>query len=185
MKSINFITGNKNKLTEVQAILGDAIEVQNKPVDLPELQGTIEDIAREKCKNAANAVRSPSLLFGFIHISKTFCPWGVGIILTRSNIQVNGPVLTEDTALEFNALGGLPGPYIKWFLEKLGHEGLNKLLYAFEDKSAVAVCTFAFAAGPGEEPILFQGRTDGKIVPARGPAKFGLFNQCILTFLQT
>lgn len=56
MKSINFITGNKNKLAEVQAILSDAIEVQNKAVDLPELQGTLEEIAREKCKNAANAV---------------------------------------------------------------------------------------------------------------------------------
>lgn len=56
MKSINFITGNKNKLAEVQAILSDAIEVQNKAIDLPELQGTIEEIAREKCRNAANAV---------------------------------------------------------------------------------------------------------------------------------
>jgi len=25
---------------------------------------------------------------------------------------VNGPVLTEDTALEFQALKGLPGPYM-------------------------------------------------------------------------
>lgn len=56
MKSINFITGNKNKLAEVQAILSDAIQVENKAVDLPELQGTIEEIAREKAKNAAIAV---------------------------------------------------------------------------------------------------------------------------------
>ena len=27
-------------------------------------------------------------------------------------LQVGGPVLTEDTALEFNALKGLPGPYM-------------------------------------------------------------------------
>jgi inosine/xanthosine triphosphate pyrophosphatase family protein len=27
-------------------------------------------------------------------------------------VQVNGPVLTEDTALEFKALKGLPGPYM-------------------------------------------------------------------------
>ena len=32
-----------------------------------------------------------------------------------------------------NALGGLPGVYIKWFLEKLGHEGLNKMLVGFDD----------------------------------------------------
>ncbi|XP_035306734.1 inosine triphosphate pyrophosphatase isoform X3 [Cricetulus griseus] len=37
--------------------------------------------------------------------------------------QVQGPVLVEDTCLCFNALGGLPGPYIKWFLEKLKPEG--------------------------------------------------------------
>ncbi|PGG99872.1 inosine triphosphate pyrophosphatase [Blastomyces parvus] len=140
MKTINFITGNKNKLAEVQAILGDAIEVNNRAIDVPEIQGSIEEIAKEKCRKAAEAVQ--------------------------------GPVLTEDTALEFNALKGLPGPYIKWFLEALGHDGLNKLLDPYEDKSIVAVCTFAFSSGPGAEPILFQGKTEGRIVPARGPAKF-------------
>lgn len=29
-----------------------------------------------------------------------------------NSIEVNGPVLVEDTALCFNALGGLPGPYM-------------------------------------------------------------------------
>lgn len=32
--------------------------------------------------------------------------------------------MTEDTALCFEAMGGLPGPYIKDFLGALGHEGL-------------------------------------------------------------
>jgi inosine triphosphate pyrophosphatase len=85
--------------------------------------------------------------------------------------------LTEDTALEFHALKGLPGPYMsvpkiqylqikeltcfksKWFLESLGLDGLNKMLDPYEDRSAEAVCTFAFSYGPGEQPILFQGRT--------------------------
>ena len=40
------------------------------------------------------------------------------------------PTLVEDTSLCFNAMGGLPGPYIKWFLEKLGHDGLNRMLAA-------------------------------------------------------
>lgn len=42
----------------------------------------------------------------------------------------------------------------------MGHVGLNKLVEPYEDKSAVTVATFAFCAGPGEEPILFQGRTE-------------------------
>lgn len=95
--------------------------------------------------------------------------------------QVGGPVLVEDTCLCFNALEELPGPYMyvaprvegamglssdqrtidrsKWFLEKLGHEGLNNLLMAYYDKSASAVCTFAYSQGPGHEPLIFQGRT--------------------------
>lgn len=88
-------------------------------------------------------------------------------------IEVNGPVLVEDTCLCFNALKGLPGPYIKWFLQKLGHEGLNNLLMAYEDKSAYALCAFSFMNGPGAEPITFLGKTPGKIVPARGPTDFG------------
>ena len=47
---------------------------------------------------------------------------------------VDGPVIVEDTCLGFRAHGGLPGPYIKWYLDKLGVEGLPKLLAGFEDK---------------------------------------------------
>ena len=31
--------------------------------------------------------------------------------------EVKGPTITEDTCLCYNALGGLPGVYIKWFLQ--------------------------------------------------------------------
>ncbi|CAI0459170.1 unnamed protein product [Linum tenue] len=88
-------------------------------------------------------------------------------------LEVKGPVLVEDTCLCFNALKGLPGPYIKWFLQKIGHEGLNNMLMAYEDKSAYALCAFSFALGPDVEPITFVGKTPGKIVPARGPTDFG------------
>ncbi|KAI5792218.1 inosine triphosphate pyrophosphatase [Pyronema domesticum] len=141
-QTLIFVTGNANKLAEVKAILGDSVpSLDNKALDLPELQGTLEEITLDKARRAAEAI--------------------------------GGPVLVEDTCLCFNALNGLPGPYVKWFLQSLGHEGLNNMLAAYEDKSAQAVCTFAYCAGPGQEAILFEGRTDGKIVPARGPANFG------------
>jgi len=47
------------------------------------------------------------------------------------------------------------------------------MLAGFDTKDAWALCTFAYSAGPGTEPILFEGRTDGRIVPARGTADFG------------
>ncbi|EAL64198.1 hypothetical protein ACTFIW_012852 [Dictyostelium discoideum] len=87
--------------------------------------------------------------------------------------EVGGPVLVEDTCLCFNALKGLPGPYVKWFLDKLEPEGLYKLLDAWEDKSAYALCNFAFSEGPDSEPIVFAGKTDGIIVQPRGPRNFG------------
>lgn len=55
----------------------------------------------------------------------------------------------------------------------LGPLELHKMLAGFDDKSAQAVCTFGYCEGPGHEPITFQGRTDGKLVPSRGPTVFG------------
>lgn len=86
---------------------------------------------------------------------------------------IGGPVLVEDTALCFNGLNGLPGPYIKWFLGSLGNQGLFDLLYKFEDKTAQAICTFGYCAGPGQEVQLFQGIQEGTIVAPRGEANFG------------
>jgi hypothetical protein len=56
-KELNFITGNKNKLAEVQAILSEtAVDLRSQAVDLVEIQGTIEEISRDKATRAAEAV---------------------------------------------------------------------------------------------------------------------------------
>ena len=86
--------------------------------------------------------------------------------------HVKGPILIEDSSLCFNALEGLPGVYIKWF-ERLGNNGLVKLLDGFKDKSAYAQCIFTYCAGPNAEPITFVGRVEGTIVKPRGPEGFG------------
>lgn len=144
-EKIHFATGNNKKLQEVVAILADGhplpFEIDSVKLDLPELQGEPEDIAKEKCRLASQ--------------------------------EVGGAVMVEDTCLCFNALKGLPGPYIKWFLEKCGHDGLNRMLDGFEDRTAYAQCTFAYTPGPEYEPLIFIGRTHGAIVPARGPTDFG------------
>jgi inosine triphosphate pyrophosphatase len=56
-KELNFITGNKNKLVEVQAILSETpVKLQSQAVDLVEIQGTIEEISTDKARRAAEAV---------------------------------------------------------------------------------------------------------------------------------
>ncbi len=79
----------------------------------------------------------------------------------------------EDTCLCFNAFGGLPGPYVKYFLEKVGPSGLKKLLAGFDDQSGYAQCTFGYSSGESDEAHLFVGRVPGTIVEPRGGAAFG------------
>ncbi|MGL5934388.1 MAG: non-canonical purine NTP pyrophosphatase [Cetobacterium sp.] len=86
---------------------------------------------------------------------------------------VNGPTIVEDVSLCFNALNSLPGPYIKTFLDKIGLNGMITLLNGYADKSAYAICNYAYCTGPDSDPIIFEGRTDGTIVEPRGKIGFG------------
>ena len=84
-----------------------------------------------------------------------------------------GPSLIEDTSLAFHALGDMPGPYIKWFQERLQSVGLWQILTAYEDKSATAVCTLAFSPAPHADPVLFTGKVEGTIVEPIDGRGFG------------
>lgn len=46
------------------------------------------------------------------------------------------------------------------------------MLTGFEDKTAYALCIFAYGE-PGKPIELFIGKTDGSIVEPRGPRDFG------------
>ena len=64
--------------------------------------------------------------------------------------------------------------YNAHFLPLLYDSGLHKMLAGFEDKSAYALCTFAYSTGNPEDKVqLYQGRTEGTIVEPRGPRTFG------------
>ena len=139
--SITFISGNAQKVLEIEEILDNSIKLIAYKLDLPELQGEPEYIATEKCRLASK--------------------------------EIDGPVMIEDTSLCFNALGGLPGPYIKWFLDKIGLDGLNKLLLGYTDKSAYSQTIFAYTKGKEQPMHLFIGKLDGQIVNPRGNLGFG------------
>ncbi len=82
------------------------------------------------------------------------------------------PVLMEDTALTFEALGRLPGTLIKWFLEEVGNEGLAKLLQGYENRTAVAETCFALCDENGVH--LFKGERRGVVAEyPRGETDFG------------
>ena len=152
-KGIVFVTGNKNKVEELRAIvletLGPDWTVASFSLDLPEPQGTAAEIVTEKCRKGAERVCAES----------------------PDTVKA---VVVEDTSLCFNAMGGLPGPYIRWFLEKLGPTGLHKMLAGFDDKTAEATCTIAISIDGGKTVAgLFEGVCKGRIVAPRGSNHFG------------
>lgn len=63
-KPITFITGNAKKLEEVISILGSSFPrvIVPKRVDLPELQGEINEICIKKCQEAARQVQGAVLV---------------------------------------------------------------------------------------------------------------------------
>ena len=86
----------------------------------------------------------------------------------------------EDTSLCFNPLKGLPG-HPEVVFRKTGLDGLNNMLLAYEDKTAYAQCVFAYCEGgekSAEEVEVFVGRTNGRIVKARGKTEF-LMARCV------
>ncbi|HLP35012.1 MAG TPA: non-canonical purine NTP pyrophosphatase [Amoebophilaceae bacterium] len=141
MEVVQFVTSNTGKFKEFQEILGDGLGFNfvHRALELPELQAPLEEIAVNKCMQAAEIVQ--------------------------------GPVLVDDAALAFKALNGLPGPYTKEFLQKIGLVGLNNMLAAYQDKTAQAICTLAYTAGPGKEIKLFTGSVEGQIVVPTHPIK--------------
>jgi inosine triphosphate pyrophosphatase len=57
LSTLTFVTSNADKIREVTSICKDyGITVNIRSIDLPELQGSIEEVAREKCRQAALAV---------------------------------------------------------------------------------------------------------------------------------
>lgn len=112
------VTGNANKLKEVRSILaGGSIEIASQDLDLPEIQGTTQEVASAKVEAAAAVIGGPC-------ITEVRSPRdpdasaNEGADEPKKNLD-----LEKDTALAFTALGGLPGPYIKYFLKEVGHEG--------------------------------------------------------------
>lgn len=82
------------------------------------------------------------------------------------------PVMVEDTGLFFNALNGFPGALIKLLIERIGREGIVKMLKGFEDKTAIAKCAVGFTKD-GKGLKVFIGEIEGEIVNPKGVSGFG------------
>lgn len=137
------MTSNSNKAREAAEILG--VELHNVDLDLPELQTLdVVQVAANKAATAREALGFP-----------------------------DSPILVEDSGLIVEAWNGLPGALTKWFLHSIGNEGLLRMLSAYSDRSARAVCAVAVAGADGSVHA-FVGEAEGSIAPEpRGFNGFG------------
>lgn len=83
-----------------------------------------------------------------------------------------GPFMIEDTSLYIESLNGLPGPLIKWFMQKLGVDGISALVDKYENRKAEAKTLIGYARNPSEI-YFFEGSIKGEIVRPSGETSFG------------
>ncbi|MCF7834569.1 non-canonical purine NTP pyrophosphatase [Candidatus Gracilibacteria bacterium] len=133
-----FITGNKNKFSEVKAIIKD---IEQLNIDLPELQ----EIDPYKIIEAK---------------------------LIEARKHHDGEFIVEDTSLYMDCLNGLPGPLIKWFLEKLGNEGIFEIAKKFNNYKVTAKTLIGYGDSSGEIRF-FEGNLEGKIIKPEVESDFG------------
>lgn len=84
----------------------------------------------------------------------------------------SGEFIVEDTSLYLDCLKGLPGPFIKWFLNTIGNEGLFNITQKFGNNKAEAKTIIGYAKNH-EEIYFFEGSIIGKIVKPEGVSGFG------------
>ena len=142
MKAI-FVTTNDHKRSEVQEILGIALE--RADLDLPEIQAIDPaEVAAEKASAAREALGRPDL-----------------------------PVLVEDSGIMVDAWDGFPGALTKWLMGSVGNEGLLRMLPEGEDRSARAVCVVALAEADGTVRTFRGEVPGTVASEARGAGGFG------------
>jgi len=80
------------------------------------------------------------------------------------------PVVVEDVSAGLAKLGGLPGPFVKFFLKSMGSNALFQLA-GQDGEPAIISCSIAYY--DGIELLTVRGDVEGTIVSTRGEEGFG------------
>ena len=142
-------SANPDKVAEIQAILGDAVELAPRPAEVPDVVEDAETLEGNARLKAAAIVAA-----------------------------TGEPAVADDTGLEVSALGGAPGVHTARFAGPSASYADNrrKLLSSLtgvEDRRA-RFRTVAMVVWPDGAELAVEGTCDGTIAAAeRGTAGFG------------
>ncbi len=137
------VTGNPGKLAEARRLCGAALEAIE--LELPEIQSLdLHEVLRAKAATA----------------------------LERLGSLPGRPLVVEETGLELTALGGFPGPLVRWMLAAVGADGIARTAVTLDDPTATARCALLWTDGAAT--VIAEGVTAGRLVlPPRGDGGFG------------
>ena len=151
MQKLLIATGNSHKTDEIRAILGEDYVVSDLKAhpDLPE----VEETGTTFLENATLKA---------VEISK----------------QVDGLILSDDSGLEVDALGGEPGVYSSRYAGEAGNDAANnkKLLHELqgEDSRTARFRCVMVLAQDGEVLASFDGAVEGRMLSElHGEGGFG------------
>lgn len=151
VNTIYFATGNPKKLREAQNILGARNKVVGFPVDVPELQSMDPlEVAKHK--------------LSYVHMN---C-YGGG----EGKLPFGSKFIIEDSCLFTDGLDGLPGPFVKFFGERMPMDKFYSIIASTGKFNASVVCTIAYISGDGNMYYV-SGNVSGTIVSPRGTNGFG------------
>lgn len=131
-EKITYVTGNWSKIMSAKNIL--------EPLGIE-----VDNVKMETTEIQADTVEEVAM-----HSAK------------EASDKLKCAVLKNDTGLYVEALGGFPGPYTHYVDERLGEDGLLKLLEGVDNRNACFMEAFAYCEY-GKDPIVFKSITKGKI----------------------
>ncbi len=92
--------------------------------------------------------------------------------LNDAYAQIMSPIIVDDVSLVITAMGKLPGPFIKYFLEELGTDGICKMVALSNEKKAIAKVCIGYKDSKGMR--IFSGEIKGVIAnEPKGEGGFG------------
>ncbi|MEP7204907.1 MAG: non-canonical purine NTP pyrophosphatase [Candidatus Saccharibacteria bacterium] len=113
----------------------------------------------------------------YLSLKKYFATHGVDIDVERASVEMtepqaetatevalskarqafaalNQPVVVDDSSFHISALGGFPGPYIKYMLSTIGIVGILDFLARHDDRSAYFLSTLVYIDQTGQEHVF-------------------------------
>lgn len=139
---LTYVTGNSKKFVEAKAYFP---EIERLELDLPEIQ----------------SLDSYEIIEAKLAVATRIAPDNAQRIL-----------IVEDVSLTFDAMGGLPGPLIKFFVQEIGPKGLYHMAKSFNATRAHVSLTMGIAFPEGKHEF-FRSQISGTIVEPRGETSFG------------